>query len=135
MTIGKLMRRCAWVVTGLWLGFSSVGRAQPAPSARLQPPPAARPAGPVSLLSVSAAPSASGVVNINEASADELERLPGIGPAKARAIVEHRHTHPFHRVDDLTRVKGIGKKTFAKLRPYLTLIGRTTLAEEPPRSR
>jgi competence protein ComEA len=70
-----------------------------------------------------------GVVNLNDAAAEDLERLPGIGPAKARAIVEHRHTHPFHRVDELTKVKGIGRKTFARLRPHLSIAGPTTLKE------
>ena len=77
-----------------------------------------------------AATSPEGVVNLNEASPDELERLPGIGPAKAKLIFDHRKGHPFRRVDDLTKVKGIGRKTFAKLRPYLTLQGATTLASE-----
>lgn len=79
----------------------------------------------------STAPSAEGVVNLNEASPDELERLPGIGPAKAKLIFDHRKGHPFRRVEDVTKVKGIGRKTFAKLRPYLTLQGATTLASEP----
>jgi competence protein ComEA len=135
MTIVKLMRKCGWVIAGTWLALSSVARAQPASHSRPSPAPLARPAAPVSLLSVSAAPSAAGVVNLNEAGADELEHLPGIGPAKARAIVEHRRAHPFHRVEELTRVKGIGKKTFARLRPYLTIFGPTTLTEEPPRGK
>lgn len=79
---------------------------------------------------VAAQPSA-GVVNLNEANAEELENLPGIGPAKARAIVEHRHAHVFKKLDELTRVKGIGRKTFGKLRPYITLSGPTTLHAEP----
>ncbi len=78
-----------------------------------------------------AAQAAQGVVNLNDANADELERLPGIGPSKARAIVEHRHAHPFKKVDELTKVKGIGRKTFGKLRPYITLAGPTTLKTEP----
>ena len=77
-----------------------------------------------------AARSPAGVVNLNDASEDELTRLPGIGPAKARAIVEHRHGHPFRKLDELTRVKGIGKKTFGRLRPYITLVGATTLKED-----
>ena len=52
---------------------------------------------------------------------------PGIGPGKARAIAEHRHAHPFRRIDELTKVKGIGRKTFGHLRPYLTTVGPTTL--------
>ncbi len=130
MTIRKLMRDWAWVVAAAWLGASSVGRAQPAPHSKVQPPPAAHP-----VAQVSAGAPAAGVVNLSEATADELERLPGIGPAKAKAIVEHRRAHPFHRVDDLTKVKGIGKKTFGKLRPYLTMVGPTTLKEEPPRGK
>jgi competence ComEA-like helix-hairpin-helix protein len=49
-----------------------------------------------------------GVVNINTASADELELLPGVGPARARLIVEYRDKHPFRTVEELARIKGIG---------------------------
>lgn len=80
---------------------------------------------------VSFAPKSSdGVVNLNDATEEELARLPGIGPGKARAIAEHRHAHPFHRADDLTKVKGIGRKTFGRLRPYITTVGPTTLTSE-----
>ena len=75
-------------------------------------------------------PAAEGVVNLNSATEDELGFLPGVGPSKAKAIVEHRRTHPFHRVDEITKVKGIGKKTFGRLRPFLTLAGPTTLTQE-----
>jgi competence protein ComEA len=78
-----------------------------------------------------AAAPASGVVNLNEASSEELERLPGVGPTKARAIVEHRRAHPFHKIDEITKVKGIGRKTYGKLRPYITVVGPTTLKEQP----
>ncbi|MFZ5816365.1 MAG: helix-hairpin-helix domain-containing protein [Bacillota bacterium] len=62
------------------------------------------------------------VVNLNTATAAELERVPGIGPATARAIVQHRTKHgPFRRVEDLTAVSGIGPKTLKRLRPYLTV--------------
>ena len=74
--------------------------------------------------------SADGVVNLNDASETELALLPGIGPGKARAIAEHRHVHPFRRIDELTKVKGIGRKTFGHLRPYLTIVGPTTLDRE-----
>lgn len=79
---------------------------------------------------VAAPKSADGVVNLNDATADQLELLPGIGPGKARAIVEHRHAHPFRRVDELTKVKGIGRKTFGRLRPYITIVGPTTLSHD-----
>ena len=83
------------------------------------------------VLAAAAAPTATGVVNINEASPDQLERLPGVGPARSRQIVEYRKQHPFKRPEELTRIKGIGKKTFAKLRPLLALSGPTTLQERP----
>lgn len=74
--------------------------------------------------------SSDGVVNLNDASEDQLTLLPGIGAAKARAIAEQRRTHPFRRIDELTRVKGIGRKTFGRLRPYITTVGPTTLTTE-----
>jgi competence protein ComEA len=80
--------------------------------------------------SVAPAKAQQGVVNLNDASELQLELLPGIGPTKARAIAEHRRSHPFHRVDELTKVKGIGRKTFGRLRPYVTIAGPTTLTAE-----
>ena len=76
-------------------------------------------------------PPVAGVVNVGTASSDELERLPGIGEKKAAAIIEHRRGHPLKRLEDLAKVKGIGRKTVARLRPYLTLSGTTTLKERP----
>jgi len=67
-----------------------------------------------------------GIVNINTASAEELERLPGVGPTRARAILDLRARKPFKHLEDLMQVKGIGRATFRKLRPYLTLKGPTT---------
>jgi competence protein ComEA len=73
---------------------------------------------------------ASGVVNLNTASGDELERLPGIGPSRARAILELRtRLKRFARIEDLLRVKGIGRATFRRLRPLVTLEGLTTLRQ------
>jgi competence protein ComEA len=78
---------------------------------------------------------AEGVVNIQTASMEELQRLPGIGPAKAAAIVAYRERTPFRRVEDILRVRGIGRATFRRLRPMLTVSGPTTLREEVRRSR
>ena len=71
---------------------------------------------------------ARGVVNVNTASAEELSLLPGVGPARARAIVELRQQRGgFKRVEDLLEVKGIGDASLAKLRPSSRSRARRTL--------
>jgi competence protein ComEA len=61
-------------------------------------------------------------VNINTASVDELDAVKGIGPSKAKAIVEHRDKNgPFKSVDDLKEVKGFGDKSLDKLRSELSV--------------
>lgn len=63
-------------------------------------------------------------VNLNTASQTELETVKGIGPAKAKAIVEHRNKNgPFKSVDDLKEIKGFGDKMLSKMRPELTVAG------------
>jgi competence protein ComEA len=70
--------------------------------------PSERPAGPT-------AP-----VDLNAATVEGLTAIPGIGKVMAQRIVEWRDRHgPFRRVEDLMKVKGIGEKTFDKLRPYV----------------
>ncbi len=60
--------------------------------------------------------SSGGLVNINTATADELDALPGVGPSTAAAIVDDRERNgPFSSPEDLMRVSGIGEKKFAKL--------------------
>lgn len=60
---------------------------------------------------------AGSLVNINVATADQLQALSGVGEATARAIVEDREAHgPFSSVEDLMRVSGIGQKKFDKLK-------------------
>ncbi|MBM4107484.1 MAG: helix-hairpin-helix domain-containing protein [Phycisphaerae bacterium] len=60
------------------------------------------------------------IININTAGAAELELLPGIGPALAKRIIDHRARHGrFRRIDDLDAVSGIGPKTMERLRPLI----------------
>lgn len=63
-------------------------------------------------------------VNINTASQAELESLPGIGPVKAKAILEDRKKNGNYKsVDDLKRVSGIGDKTVVELKDKITVSG------------
>jgi competence protein ComEA len=63
------------------------------------------------------APSASAPIDLNTANAQQLDALPGVGPATATAIVNDRSAHgPFRSVDDLGRVRGIGKAKLEQLR-------------------
>ena len=66
-------------------------------------------------------PAPAGPVDVNRATADELEELPGVGPATAAAIVTERERNgPFADVDDLDRVPGIGPAKLAALRDLVT---------------
>ena len=63
-------------------------------------------------------------VDVNTADAAELERLPGVGPALARRIVEERTARgPFASPDDLIRVRGIGGKSLEALRAFVNVSG------------
>lgn len=69
------------------------------------------------------------LIDINTASAADLDRLPGIGPKLAQRIMNTRAAAPFQTVDELRRVPGIGPKTLEKVRPYVT-IGASAIARE-----
>lgn len=61
-------------------------------------------------------------VNLNTADEKELTQIPGIGPSKAQTIIKYREENgPFSSVENLKDVKGIGEKTFEKLKVYLTV--------------
>ncbi len=61
-------------------------------------------------------------VNINTAGVDELVALPGIGRAYAQRIVEYRDKNgPFKKLEDLINVRGIGEKTFERIKDHITL--------------
>lgn len=67
----------------------------------------------------------SNLVDVNSASAAELETLPGIGPVIAQRIIEHRRDHgPFLDIEELAEVSGISERMVGELRPYATASGR-----------
>ena len=71
-----------------------------------------------------------GRVNLNEASAAQLEALPGVGQKAAQKILAYREKRRFTRLEDLVKVKGFGKKRFLLLKPHLTLEGPSTFRAE-----
>jgi competence protein ComEA len=61
-------------------------------------------------------------LNLNQASPQELERLPGVGPALAARIIEHRRRHgPFRRAEHLLSVRGISERRFRELQSLITV--------------
>jgi competence protein ComEA len=73
------------------------------------------------------------VVNINSASQKQLEELPGVGPAKAKAIIDYRKKNgPFKTTEDLKKVDGIGDATYDKIKGDLVTSGTTTGVGKAP---
>jgi competence ComEA-like helix-hairpin-helix protein len=61
-------------------------------------------------------------IDLNSATIEQLQQVPGIGPGTATAIVNFRQkSGPFQKVEDLLAIKGISKARFEKMRPYLTI--------------
>ena len=66
--------------------------------------------------------SAAGTVNLNTATQAQLETLPGIGASAAKRIIEYRQKNGgFKKVEELMNVKGIGEKSFLKLKQHITV--------------
>lgn len=68
-------------------------------------------------------PAQTAVVNLNTATAKDLETLPGVGAKTAIRIVEYRQKNgPFKKIEELMNVQGIGEKSFLKLKAQLTVV-------------
>ena len=69
-----------------------------------------------------AAIASEGAINVNEASAERLQQINGVGPATARAIIEDREKNgPFERIGAMTRVSGIGEVTLDTMREAIAI--------------
>jgi competence protein ComEA len=78
-----------------------------------------------------AAAPAAAPVNLNTATASELATLPGIGPRTAQLIVEHREkSGGFKKIEELMHVKGIGEKSFLRLKDLVTVGEKTPAARD-----
>jgi len=61
-------------------------------------------------------------LDLNRATAEDLDAIPGLGPALAQRIIDYRQAHgPFKTIDDLMEVSGIGRKKLEKIKPYLII--------------
>jgi len=73
-----------------------------------------------------------GTININTATAKELDMLPGVGRHTAALILAYREKQSFNAPEEITKVKGVGRATYKKIKPYLSVSGPTTLAYAGP---
>ena len=75
-------------------------------------------------------PLLTGKLNINTASAEQIEMLPGLGASKAKAIIDYRSSNGnFKKIEDLENIKGIKEKKVAQFKDYVVFEGETTLKQ------
>jgi competence protein ComEA len=96
---------------------------KPAAAAKGEKPTAAAKTDPPASAAKADKPGRAGaLVNLNTATQAQLETLPGVGAKAAERILEYRQKNgQFKKVEDLMNVKGIGEKSFLKLKPLLTV--------------
>lgn len=104
------MHRCSFVfplfVALVTFGATALAQDQPAPAGR----------------TAKAAATAAAPVNLNTATAAQIATLPGVGPKAAQRIIEYRDKNGgFKKIEELMNVKGIGEKSFLKLKPLITV--------------
>jgi competence protein ComEA len=108
------MFRSAFPLVAAFVALVSVLAVQPASAQTTPGPRAATAKAPVGTVAT--------IVNLNTASASDLEGLPGIGAKTAARIVEYRQKNgPFKKVEELMNVRGIGEKNFLKLKPQISV--------------
>jgi competence protein ComEA len=74
-----------------------------------------------------AKPSGVALLNLNTATVEQLDRLPGVGPKTAALIIEYRQKNGgFKKIEDLMNVRGIGEKSFLKIRALITVTAAKT---------
>ena len=122
MPRGTVLKSVATMLLVSCMGLGA--HAQGSMSARGGSSPAApeRPRAPSTSPAKPARATAASPVNLNSASAQQLQTLPNVGAATAARIIEYRQKNGgFKKIEDLMNVKGIGEKTFLKLKPLVTV--------------
>ena len=108
------MRRftCVLAILCLWLLSAPLSAQEKAPATK-------------------AAPTAAAPLNLNTATAAQIATLPGIGPKAAQRIVEYRtKNNGFKKIEELMNVKGIGEKSFLKLKSLITVAEKSAASRD-----
>ena len=122
--VRQMFRLGALLFMSLSLPALAVAQAPAHPPAQVQTPPSA-PKAAARAKSAAVKPARAtpaSPVNLNAATAVDLQTLPGVGKAMATRILEYRQKNGgFRKIEDLMNVKGIGEKSFLKLKPLVTI--------------